>query len=124
MSANIVKLGDFKGRGPGDQITDADPIFAAIERYKKASAALDLEDQESQDAFVDAEFALVTTVPTTALGMRVKISLFMNDECLDGFIRETEGNATLRHFLNALYKSAHVIAGLPEPAIVLKQSHY
>jgi hypothetical protein len=50
---------------------------------------------------------------------RVKISLFMNDKSLDGLLRHTEdNNETLRDFLNTIYKSAHIIAGLPEPAIV------
>jgi hypothetical protein len=119
MSANVVNL--FTGRGPwecsGNQPPE-DPIFAAIERYKKTVAELDLEDQDSDDAFQEAEWALLETVPTTALGMRVKIALFMNDTTLDSYLRDTDGNAPLRTFLNALYKSFHIIAGLPEPAII------
>jgi hypothetical protein len=80
---------------------------------------LDLEDQESEDYFQEGQWALLETVPTTALGMRVKISLFMNDKSLDSYLRDTgEDNETLRNFLNTLYSSAHIIAGLPEPAIV------
>jgi hypothetical protein len=49
-------------------LADADPIYAAIERYKATLDALDLEDQESDYAFQEAQWVLLETVPTTALG--------------------------------------------------------
>jgi hypothetical protein len=126
MSANVVSLNE---RRPSNRMrrqdkpaapASSDPIFAAIERYKVAVAELETGDgsylNEVEAAL--AEYALLDTVPTTLKGPRTKIALVINDQVLDDCLRHTTDNETLRDFLNTIYKSAHIIAGLPEPAAV------
>ena len=90
MRANIVNLRDRK----------ADPVFAAIRQFKEASAALDLDDQESEDRFHEAWDALFSVVPTTHAGIRAKIAIFTEDRCLIGGFQNGEH---LRKFLDQIY---------------------
>jgi hypothetical protein len=99
---------------------DADPIFAALARYRAATDAFNAFDGPDDDrqnvaleaAYYAARDPAFETVPTTLAGMKAKISFFMNDKHMSEGLTGTETNEPLHDFLDTLYKSACIIAGV------------
>jgi hypothetical protein len=100
-------------------IAEPDPIFAAIERWKEADAALAAairaKDDEAQDGacseVCNATMAVFKTVPTTLPGLRAKIDFALHaDHVADLLVNGCEGDTVLRDFLDTLYQSARLLA--------------
>jgi hypothetical protein len=98
---------------------NADPIFAALARYRAATDAFNAFDGDDDDpqnvaleaAYYKARDPAFETVPTTLAGMKAKISFVVNDEAMSEGLTGTETNEPLHDFLDTLYKSACIIAG-------------
>jgi hypothetical protein len=110
--------------------TEPDPIFAAIERWKKflaienASydardnaideanvATLDQASDEACDQRCDATYAIFDMVPTTLAGMRAKIDFAFDEDFTTGLLmRNTRGDVVVKSFLDTLYAAARLMA--------------
>jgi hypothetical protein len=87
---------------------EPDPIFAAIERHRKATAACLKADEDQvldykrfADAMIDAFYRVWDMVPTTLAGMRAKI---------DFAVALSQFSDADRDFVETFYESARLIA--------------
>jgi hypothetical protein len=98
-----------------EQSTQADPIVAAIERWKEAVAIADSSsDEEAFDdaagAVTEATYAIFKTVPTTLAGMRAKIDFAFSVDHVSELLLNNTADDIPRCFIETLYEGARLMA--------------
>jgi hypothetical protein len=109
-------------------LADPDPIFAAIECWKKAvtleNAVGHLEEMaepasdvrikeianEASDIRIKATYAVFEMVPTTLAGMRAKIDFTMSEQYVTECLTSAGTDKPLREFLDTFYEATRQMA--------------